>query len=169
MPDGSISSSPLGAGRAEGDDRTRLAVVLGQLVVGAQLQAGDLSAATERDQPDGLAHAGLEAHRRARGDVQTEALGRLVVEGQGRVGVGEVQVGADLDRSVTVVADDEGAGLQAGVELDRLVGGGPDLTGDHWIGSVIVTSLRPSGKVASTWTSGTISGTPSITSSRERT
>ena len=41
--------------------------------------------------------------------------------------------------------------------------GESQLAGDHGIGSCSVTSLRPSGKVASTCTSSTSSGTPSST------
>ena len=48
----------------------------------------------------------------------------------------------------------------------------PVFTGDHGgsyrMGLCTVTSLVPSGKVASIWTSWIISGTPSITSSRLR-
>src|SRR5258706_1197041 len=75
---------------------------------------------------------------------------------------------ADLDGSISGVDDANGGGVVAGVELDRS-GRGAELARDHAIGSCSVTSFRPSGKVASTWTSSIISGTPSMTSSRLRT
>src|SRR5258708_1580125 len=79
-----------------------------------------------------------------------------------------MEVRADLDGTITGVDDANGGGGAAGVELD-LSRRGAELARDHAIGSWSVTSFRPSGKVASTWTSSIISGTPSMTSPRLRT
>ena len=79
--------------------------------------------------------------------------------------VGQVHRGFVPDRrgiAHGVVVDGEDAGQvgDAGV-ADRSAHGRPQAMG-WWT----VTSLVPSGKVASTWMSGIISGTPSITCSR---
>ena len=76
----------------------------------------------------------------------------------------ELEVRADLDRPVAGVHHPHRP-VSRRVELDLALGG-DDLAGNHEIGSCRVTSLRPSGNVASTCTSSTSSGTPSITSSR---
>src|SRR5699024_4842968 len=99
--------------------------------------------------------------------IETIARRDITVEIQCRVGIGEVQVGTDLDRPITIVDDNDRLALTALVQLYRSFAN-TYLAGNHTIGSVIVTSLRPSGNVASTCTSDIISGTPSITSSRER-
>ena len=52
--------------------------------------------------------AGLEAHRRAGGDVEPHALGALAVELQRLVGLEEMIVAADLDRPVAGVGDLDG-------------------------------------------------------------
>ena len=58
-------------------------------------------------------------------------------------------------------------GARDGRSVAELMSGGQHvLAGDHWTGRWTVTSFVPSGKVASTCTDDTISGTPSITSSR---
>src|SRR5207245_8039140 len=80
----------------------------------------------------------------------------------------EVDVRADLHGAVARVHDAQRQALAADVQLD-LAGCDADLAGDHWIGWCRVTSLRPSGKVASICTWSTSSGTPSITSSRRNT
>src|SRR3546814_3355366 len=97
------------------------------------------------------------------------------VEGESGVGLREVVVTADLDGPVAGVGDldrDRGGVVE---QLDVAIAGddltGCDLASDvsgHPIGSWIVTSLVPSGNVASTCTSGIISATPSITSARDR-
>src|SRR3954451_15380204 len=71
----------------------------------------------------------------------------------------------DLDRPVGRVDHLEGCRDQVGIAGDAALGR-DDLAGDHGIGRCRVTSLVPSGKVASTWIDSIISGTPSITSSR---
>ena len=83
------------------------------------------------------------------------------------VGFVEMVVGADLDRAVAGVGDDERHRLAADVEFEfarfgeKILRESSRLTG-WWT----VTSLVPSGKVASTWMSWIISATPSMTSSR---
>lgn len=56
---------------------------------------------------------------------------------------------SDLNRTVTVVHHGERQYRAFGIDV-QYSGAGPDLARDHGIGEVIVTSLRPSGKVAST-------------------
>src|SRR5207253_785420 len=107
--------------------------------------------------------ARLEAHRRPGGHVEPKTARAVPVERERRVRLREVDVRADLHRAVAGVRDAQGHALAPGVQLD-LAGRDPELARDHWIGWCSVTSLRPSGKVASTCTSSTSSGTPSITS-----
>jgi hypothetical protein len=75
-------------------------------------------------------------------------------------------VRADLDRAVAGVGDFERERREVEVGGERAVGGHDDFAGDHGqrMGLWTVTSLVPSGKVASTCTSWIISATPSITS-----
>src|SRR4051794_15049490 len=84
----------------------------------------------------------------------------------------EMEVTADLDRAIPGVRDLDPDGLQPDIGWEfRGFRGYDDFSGDHKgqrIGLCTVTSFVPSGNVASTWTSSTISGTPSITSSRRR-
>ena len=60
----------------------------------------------ERDESDLAGLAGLEAHGGAGGDVEAQAAGLLAVEFEGAVGLGEMVVRADLDRSVAGVGDE---------------------------------------------------------------
>src|SRR5215469_10813445 len=132
--------------------------------------------AGERDQRDLAGLPGLEAHRGARRDVEPHAARLLAIELQRRIGLEEMIVRADLDRPVAGVGDGERHGLATGVEGD-LAGLDEQLARDHGalvlsyhrIGSCTVTSFVPSGNVASTWISGIISGTPSMTCSRPST
>src|SRR5690606_24616509 len=110
----------------------------------------------------------LEPDRGARGHVQPHPVGGLPVEAQPRVGGGEVVVGADLHGPVRGVHDPQRHPRPAGVQRDG-VAGVYVLARDHGIGLCTVTSLVPSGKVASTCTLSSISGTPSMTSSRRST
>ena len=89
------------------------------------------------------------------------------VELQRLVGLEEVVVRADLDRPVAGVGDFHSDRLAALVEL-QVAGGDLHFAWDHGMGLCTVTSLVPSGNVASTWMSGIISGTPSMTSARFR-
>src|SRR5690349_10170138 len=91
------------------------------------------------------------------------------VEVQRGVGLWQVYMTADLHRPVAGVDDVENQPWRTGIERDVTLAE-HDLTRDHSapheIGLWTVTSLVPSGKVASTWTSCSISGTPSMTCSR---
>src|SRR5690348_15531966 len=109
----------------------------------------------------------LEPHRRPGRDVEPHAARLATVELQRLVGLEEVVVRADLDRPLAGVGDLERDGRAALVEEDVALRG-DDLAGDHRIGSWTVTSLVPSGNVASTWISWIISGMPSMTCSRRR-
>lgn len=130
------------------------------------VEAVDFSGSGERDEFDFFGVSWFEAYGGAGGDVEAEASGGLTVEFEGFVDFVEVEVTADLDGAVACIADGGGYGREADVGL-QLLGGGfrDDFSGDHWIGLWMVTSLVPSGKVASAWTSWIISATPSITSS----
>ena len=123
--------------------------------------------AAEGHELDRPALARLEADGGAGGNVQTEAVGRGAVELERGVGLEEMVVRADLNRSVAGVGDRHADRRAADVQRDLAIGG-KNLSRPHWIGSWTVTSFVPSGKVASTWTSWIISATPSMTSSTPR-
>src|SRR5215475_8544170 len=96
----------------------------------------------------------LEAHRRPGRDVQAATERSPSVEVEGRVGLGEMIVTSDLDRPVTGVGNREGNDRSPLVQND-LARCWNDLSGHHRnppqrIGSCRLTSLVPSGKVAST-------------------
>src|SRR6185312_762895 len=143
-----------------------------QLARDPGLEAVALARSEIGRQPHRARLAGLEAHRRAGSDVEPHALGALAVELQRLVGLEEMVVAADLDRPVTGVGDldRDRIALLVLVEFELALRR-EDLTGLHGgspqrIGLWTVTSLVPSGKVASTWISWIISATPSITCSR---
>src|SRR5262245_34246084 len=89
------------------------------------------AAAGEWHQVDFAGLARLEAHRRAGSDIEAAAARLGAVELQGRVGLGEVVMRADLDRPVAGVGHGEGDGSAPGVELDVAVQS-DDLAWDHW-------------------------------------
>src|SRR5690349_5904206 len=115
-----------------------------------------------------LSDTGFEPNRGACRNVEPMTVGSGSIEVERRVGLGHVHVAADLHRPVTGVDDVHGAPRRAGIDGDIPV---PvdDFARNHDIGSWTVTSLVPSGNVASTCTSCSISGTPSMTSSRPST
>lgn len=122
---------------------------------GLPAQAGHDTGAGERNEFDVDGDPGLEAHGGAGGDVEPLAARRGAVEVQTGIGLGEVVVGADLDGPVGGVENGQPGDLAALVEDDGSVGE-QDLR-ESWlslprqtIGSWTVTSLVPSGKVAST-------------------
>src|SRR4030081_3214212 len=82
-------------------------------------------------------------------------------------------VRADLDRPVAGIGDGERHRLAAGIEFDLAVldeeFAGGHLGHSYRIGSCTVTSLVPSGNVASTWMSWIISAMPGMTCARVRT
>ena len=92
----------------------------------------------------------------------------VAVEPQRRVGLGEVVVRADLHGPVAGVDDGEPVRGRPSLSVMLPVGGehlaGPDggspgaTSTSREIGRWTVTSLVPSGKVASTWTSASSSG-----------
>ena len=84
----------------------------------------------ERDEVDVGDDPRLEAHGGAGRDVEAMAVCRRPIEGERRVGLGEVVVRADLDGTVARVLDPHRQHRTAGVDLDRVVGPG-DLAGDH--------------------------------------
>src|SRR5205814_8464846 len=121
----------------------------------------------KRDQLDRSLLPRLESHRGSRGDVETKSSRRGTIERQRSVGFREVIMRADLDRPVAGVCNRQADRGPAGIELDLSILC-EDFAGNHGIGWCTVTSLVPSGNVASTWISGIISGMPSITWSRAR-
>src|ERR1700722_2434584 len=130
----------------------------------------DRALAGKRDQRDLARLPRLEAHRGAGRDVEAHAARLLAIELERRIGLEEMIMRADLDRPVAGVGDHERHGLAAGVESD-FAGLDEHFAGNHAappqrIGSCTVTSLGPSGNVASTWMSGIISAMPSITWAR---
>src|SRR5580704_11223544 len=74
--------------------------------------------------------ARLEAHRGAGRDVEAHAAGLLALEPQGRIGLEEMVVAADLDGPVARIGDRDRHGLAAGIEREVAVLG-DDLAGYH--------------------------------------
>jgi hypothetical protein len=95
----------------------------------------------EGDQPHAAGLPRLEPHRGAGGDVEPAAARYATVEGQRRVGLGEVVMAADLNGPVPGVADLQLHAVRAGIQLD-LARGGEEFTRDHGLG--IRCTLRPS-------------------------
>src|SRR5262249_13993314 len=131
----------------------------------------DHALAGERNERDLACLPGFKAHRGAGGDVEPHATRLFAIEFQRRIGLEEMIVRSDLDRPVAGIGDRQRDRLAASIDLDLVVLD-EHLTGDHSaasvhrIGSCTVTSLVPSGNVASTWMSWIISAMPSITSPR---
>src|SRR5580704_3302744 len=86
-------------------------------------QAGNDSVSGQRHQRHLAGHARLEPHRGAGRDVQPVAAGRGPVEGQRRVGRGEMVVRSDLDRPVAGVLDGQRDPGSPRSQLDRSVEG----------------------------------------------
>jgi hypothetical protein len=94
------------------------------------LETVDLPLATEWHEPHLAALSGLEADRRAGGDVEAHAAGGFTIEIKRFVGFMEVIVRADLDRTVAAIGDHQRDGRRAGIELD-VARSRENLTGDH--------------------------------------
>jgi len=99
-----------------------------------------------------LCHTGFKAHSSAGGNVKPMTVCGIAVELQRGVGLRQVYMAAYLNRAVAGVHHIEGQPHCSGVDLDIAVAV-QDLPRLHGIGWWTVTSLVPSGKVASTWTS----------------
>src|SRR5271154_3123061 len=82
------------------------------------LEAEDLAIPREGYQRHRARLARLEAHRGSRGDVQPHAVGDLAIEAQRIVGLEEVIVRADLDRTIAAIGHLERRGPAALVDLD---------------------------------------------------
>src|SRR3954451_6080022 len=128
-------------------------------------EAGHVAGAAEGHEGHDLLDARLEAHGGARGDGQAAAPGHGTIEGQGGVGLGEVVVRAHLHGPVAGVDHFDLDNRTVAEQFDRALAH-DHLAGNHGIGWGTVTSLVPPENVAPTCTSGTSSGTPSITSPR---
>ncbi len=72
----------------------------------------------------------LEAHRRARGDIEAHAARRVAVKAQRLVGFEEMIMRAHLNGPVAAVGDFQGDAGGARVEFDVALGR-DDFTGDH--------------------------------------
>src|ERR1700731_1213503 len=105
--------------------------------------------ARERDQGDLARLAGLEAHRRAGGDVEPHAPRPLAIELQRRIGLEEMIMRADLDRPVAGIGDRDHDRLAAGIEFDLAVLD-EHLAGDHVdtsYGRALTAGLGPAVRV----------------------
>ena len=125
--------------------------------------------AGEGDEFDLAGVAGFKAHGGAGGDVQAEAAGGGAGEVEGGIDLEKMKVAADLDGAVALIGNLQGNGVEADIGGKiRRAGRVDDFAGDHagqsLTGLWTVTSLVPSGKVASAWMSWIISATPSMTS-----
>src|SRR5690606_9684862 len=100
--------------------------------VGEVVEAVDDPVSGEGDERDRAFVAGFEADGGACGDVEAEAAGGLPVEAERGVHFGEMEVRADLDRTVAGVRHRDFKSLKAGVgfEVGR-VGWGEDFAGNH--------------------------------------
>src|SRR5512146_52595 len=93
------------------------------LLMSVMPQPGDDAPAGQLHQRDLAGHARLEPDRGARRDVEPEAAGRRPVEGQRRVGLGEVVVRADLDGPVPGVLHGQRDPGPPRAQLDGSLGG----------------------------------------------
>src|SRR5690349_12123550 len=120
--------------------RTWHAWVLLKASLNQTTKAVDLAFASEVDQLESALLPRLEAHRSARGDVQSHAMRGSTVEAQRGVGLGEVVVRAHLDRPVAGVLDDDRRRAAARVQ-DEIGAVGQQFAGDHapplmqWVGA----------------------------------
>src|SRR5439155_7412251 len=85
----------------------------------AAAKAVDDAPARERDEPDLLLLARLEAHGRTGGDVEMHPVPGRAIELQGPVHLEEVEVAPDLDRPIAGVADREARDRPPFVGPDR--------------------------------------------------
>src|SRR5690242_11444765 len=106
------------------------------LSISVMAQPRDHAPPGQLDQRDLAGHARLEPDRGAGREVQPEAAGRGPVEGQRRVGLGEVVVRADLDGPVPGVLDGQRDPGSPGGQFDNAVRG-DDLARDHRMGPFI--------------------------------
>ena len=102
----------------------------------------DGARAGKRHQVDFARLAGLEAHRRAGGNIEPHAARFLAVEFQRRIGLEEMIVRADLDRPVAACSRPKASRLAAFVELDLAV------LDEHSPG-IIRISVSPSASIGS--------------------
>src|SRR6516162_10109113 len=81
----------------------------------------DGALARERHELNLARLSGLEPHRRAGGDIEPHAARFFAVEFQRRIGLEEMIVRADLDRTIAGIGDRQRHGLAARIELDLAV------------------------------------------------
>ncbi len=89
-----------------------------------------LAVAAKRYERDTLDDTGLESHRGARRDIEPVPVGGFAVERQRRVGLRQVDVAADLHRTVAGVHDVELEALRTLIEDDVAVAE-DDLSRNH--------------------------------------
>src|SRR5205823_5396581 len=109
---------------------TNLAITLIQCAVDLAVEADDAPRPGIGDEPHVAALPRLETGRGAGRDVEAAAARLVAVELQGRIGLEEMVMRADLDRPVAGIRDGERDGRAAGVQLDIAIGG-KQLPGDH--------------------------------------
>src|SRR5580692_1438587 len=131
-------------------------------------KADDRAAAGIIHQRDLARLTGFETHRSARRNIQAHAAGLSALEYQRRVDLCKVVMAAHLHRAIAAIGHLERDGASADIENDVAIRS-DDFAWNHdphLMGWWTVTSLVPSGNVASTWISWIISATPSMTCSR---
>src|SRR6478752_6542456 len=102
-----------------------------------------------------LDYTRFEAYGGSGRDIEPMTVGGGAIEVQRGVGLREVHVATDLHRTVAGVHDVHRESRRAWIDDDIAVAV-DDFPGDHGIGWWTVTSLVPSGNVASTCTSCSI-------------
>ena len=146
----------------------QLLAAVGFLIIGFQLLLRSYSdGRAEGDEVDIEVDTRFEANGGSSGNIESVTVSGAAVEDEGIVYFSKMKVRADLDGAVAGVLHAQALCRSTSVKFDGVVGA-DDFAGDHGIGWCRVTSFVPSGNVASIWISSSISGTPSITSSRVR-
>src|SRR5438045_2538426 len=107
-----------------------LGISLIQLAVDPAVEANDAARSGISDESDLTALPRLEARRRPGRNIEAKTARLLAVEGERRVGLVEMIMRPDLDRTVPGIGDRQCHGRAAGVDLD--IGRGSDnFSRDH--------------------------------------
>src|SRR3974390_895351 len=105
-------------------------------------EAVDRALARERHELHLASLPGLEPHRRAGGDIEPHAARFFAVEFQRRIGLEEMVVRADLDRTIAGIGHRQRHGLAARIEVDLSVLD-EAFAGDHSASSVLLSAPPP--------------------------
>src|SRR5436309_16140862 len=103
---------------------------MSDLPVDLAAEPNDAASAGIGDELDLARLSRFETHGRAGRDIETTAARIVAVEGERRVGLEKMVVGANLDRPVAGVRDGERDARSPGIQLDIAIGR-KQLTGDH--------------------------------------